>query len=148
MVPGGMRNIHENKVSGQMSSNSANHHADRHGSNEEYMNIVHRLGSEVRDGSVTEQTKGSFGNELQTRLPSKPLGSLVGLRGKFPFCFRIVKDIGIAIICSFDIFYCASISTVVGYFGTIEFSWNTKVNTRCCSASAVLHFPLKRSPPS
>ncbi|XP_035292163.1 nipped-B-like protein A isoform X4 [Anguilla anguilla] len=52
MVPGGMRNIHENKVSGQMSSNSANHHADRHGSNEEYMNIVHRLGSEENDPSM------------------------------------------------------------------------------------------------
>lgn len=49
MVPGGMRNIHDSKVSGQLSSNSANHHADggRHGSNEDYMSIVHRLGAEV-----------------------------------------------------------------------------------------------------
>ncbi|XP_036383992.1 nipped-B-like protein A isoform X2 [Megalops cyprinoides] len=52
MVPGGMRNIHENKVSGQMSSNSANHHAERHSSNEEFMNIVHRIGSEESDPSM------------------------------------------------------------------------------------------------
>ncbi|XP_069043025.1 nipped-B-like protein A isoform X1 [Lepisosteus oculatus] len=54
MVPGGMRNIHDNKVSGQMSSNSANHHADnsRHGSNEDYLNMVHRLGSEESDPSM------------------------------------------------------------------------------------------------
>uniref|UniRef100_A0A3P8Z7Q6 Nipped-B protein n=1 Tax=Esox lucius TaxID=8010 RepID=A0A3P8Z7Q6_ESOLU len=44
MVPG-MRNIHDNKVSGQISSNSANHNA-RHGSNEDYMNIVQRLSNE------------------------------------------------------------------------------------------------------
>ncbi|XP_029115447.1 nipped-B-like protein A isoform X1 [Scleropages formosus] len=46
MVPGGMRNIHEAKVSGPMSSSGANHHPDRHGSSDDYMNIVHRLGSE------------------------------------------------------------------------------------------------------
>ncbi|CAB1352907.1 unnamed protein product, partial [Coregonus sp. 'balchen'] len=51
MVPGGMRNIHDNKVSGQISSNSANHNA-RHGSNEDYMNIVHRLGNEESDPSM------------------------------------------------------------------------------------------------
>nr|XP_023664180.1 nipped-B-like protein [Paramormyrops kingsleyae] len=54
MVPGGMRNIHDGKVSGQLSSNSANHHADggRHGSNEDYMSIVHRLGAEEGDPSM------------------------------------------------------------------------------------------------
>ncbi|XP_066507181.1 nipped-B-like protein B isoform X2 [Hoplias malabaricus] len=51
MVPGGMRNIHDNKLSGQMSSNSANHNA-RHCSNEEYINIVHRLGNEESDPSM------------------------------------------------------------------------------------------------
>ncbi|XP_018609015.1 nipped-B-like protein isoform X2 [Scleropages formosus] len=53
MVPSGMRNIHDNKVPGQMTSNSANH-ADgaRHGSSEDYMNIVHRLGSEESDPSM------------------------------------------------------------------------------------------------
>ncbi|KAJ8401576.1 hypothetical protein AAFF_G00378930 [Aldrovandia affinis] len=51
-MPGSVRNIHENKLSGPISSNSANHHADRHGSNEEYMNIVHRLGGEESDPSM------------------------------------------------------------------------------------------------
>lgn len=46
MVPGGIRNIHEGKVAGQM-ANAANHHSDRHGT-EDYMNIVHRLSNEVR----------------------------------------------------------------------------------------------------
>lgn len=46
MVPGGIRNIHDAKVSGQM-ANAANHHSDRHGT-EDYMNIVHRLSNEVR----------------------------------------------------------------------------------------------------
>lgn len=46
MVPGGIRNIHEGKVSGQM-ANAANHHSDRHGT-EDYLNIVHRLSSEVQ----------------------------------------------------------------------------------------------------
>lgn len=45
MVPGSIRNLHEGKVSGQM-ANAANHHSDRHGS-EDYLNIVHRLGNEV-----------------------------------------------------------------------------------------------------
>ncbi|KAJ7987132.1 hypothetical protein DPEC_G00335580 [Dallia pectoralis] len=50
MVPG-MRNIHDNKVSGQISSNSANHNT-RHGSNEDYMNIVQRLNNEESDPSM------------------------------------------------------------------------------------------------
>lgn len=45
MVPGGIRNIHEGKVTGQM-ANAANHHSDRHGT-EDYLNIVQRLGNEV-----------------------------------------------------------------------------------------------------
>ncbi|MGH0176631.1 UNVERIFIED_CONTAM: hypothetical protein FKN15_073655 [Acipenser sinensis] len=54
MVAGSMRNIHENKMSGQVSSNSANHHADnsRHGSNEDYLHMVHRLGNEEADPSM------------------------------------------------------------------------------------------------
>ena len=44
MVPGGMRNIHEGKVSEQMGT--ANHHPDRNNS-DDYMNMVHRLGNEV-----------------------------------------------------------------------------------------------------
>lgn len=46
MVPGGIRNIHEGKVTGQI-PNAANHHSDRHGT-EDYLNIVHRLGNEVQ----------------------------------------------------------------------------------------------------
>lgn len=47
--PIGMRNIHENKVTSQLSGNSANHHADnsRHGSSEDYLQMVHRISSEV-----------------------------------------------------------------------------------------------------
>ncbi|XP_078106968.1 nipped-B-like protein A isoform X2 [Sander vitreus] len=50
MVPGGIRNIHEGKVSGQM-ANTANHHSDRHGT-EDYMNIVHRLSNEEGDSTM------------------------------------------------------------------------------------------------
>ncbi|XP_029961584.1 nipped-B-like protein A isoform X3 [Salarias fasciatus] len=50
MVPGGIRNIHEGKVPGQM-ANAANHHSDRHGT-EDYLNIVHRLGSEEGDSAM------------------------------------------------------------------------------------------------
>ncbi|XP_051923759.1 nipped-B-like protein A isoform X2 [Hippocampus zosterae] len=50
MVPGSVRNIHEGKVSGQM-ANVANHHSDRHGT-EDYLNIVHRLGSEEGDSAL------------------------------------------------------------------------------------------------
>ncbi|XP_010289207.1 PREDICTED: nipped-B-like protein, partial [Phaethon lepturus] len=49
IVTAGIRNLHENKVSSQLSGNSANHHADnsRHGSNEDYLQMVHRLSSDV-----------------------------------------------------------------------------------------------------
>ncbi|XP_056231603.1 nipped-B-like protein A isoform X5 [Seriola aureovittata] len=50
MVPGGIRNIHEGKVSGQI-ANAANHHSDRHGT-EDYLNIVHRLGNEEGDSTM------------------------------------------------------------------------------------------------
>uniref|UniRef100_A0A8C4NQC5 Nipped-B protein n=1 Tax=Dicentrarchus labrax TaxID=13489 RepID=A0A8C4NQC5_DICLA len=50
MVPGGIRNIHEGKVSGQM-GNAANHHSDRHGT-EDYLNIVHRLSNEEGDSTM------------------------------------------------------------------------------------------------
>lgn len=53
MVPGGIRNIHEGKVSGQM--NAANHHSDRHGT-EDYLNIVHRLSNEVQLTKSTVNT--------------------------------------------------------------------------------------------
>ena len=46
LLAGGVRNSHDNKVSGQLSSNSTNHNT-RLGSDEEYMNMAHRLGNEV-----------------------------------------------------------------------------------------------------
>ncbi|XP_074934112.1 nipped-B-like protein isoform X3 [Phalacrocorax aristotelis] len=54
VVTAGMRNLHENKVSSQLSGNSANHHADssRHGSNEDYLQMVHRLSSDDGDPSI------------------------------------------------------------------------------------------------
>ncbi|XP_026177005.1 nipped-B-like protein A isoform X3 [Mastacembelus armatus] len=50
LVPGGIRNIHEGKVPGQI-ANAANHHSERHGT-EEYLNIVHRLGNEEGDSTM------------------------------------------------------------------------------------------------
>ncbi|XP_059910052.1 nipped-B-like protein A isoform X4 [Gadus macrocephalus] len=50
MVSGGIRNLHEGKVSGQM-ANATNHHPDRHGT-DDYLNIVHRLGNEEGDASM------------------------------------------------------------------------------------------------
>ena len=49
IVAGGLRNLHDNKVSGSLSGNSANHHADnpRHGSSDDYLHMVHRLSSDV-----------------------------------------------------------------------------------------------------
>lgn len=47
-VGSSVRNIHDNKVSGQLSSNSSNHNA-RLGSDEHYMNVAHRLGNEVME---------------------------------------------------------------------------------------------------
>ncbi|ROL54214.1 Nipped-B-like protein B [Anabarilius grahami] len=50
VVPSGMRNIHDNKVSGQVSGNS-NHNA-RHCSSDEYISIVQRLGSDESDPAM------------------------------------------------------------------------------------------------
>ncbi|KAM9392170.1 nipped-B-like protein A isoform 2-T2 [Pholidichthys leucotaenia] len=50
MVPGGIRNIHEGKVSGPM-ANAANHHSDRYGT-EDYLGIVHRPGNEEGDATM------------------------------------------------------------------------------------------------
>ncbi|XP_077203107.1 nipped-B-like protein isoform X3 [Paroedura picta] len=54
IVSGGMRNIHENKVTSQLSGSSANHHTDnsRHGSSEDYLQMVHRINSEDGDSSI------------------------------------------------------------------------------------------------
>lgn len=50
LVTGGVRSTHDNKVSGQLSSNSSNHNA-RLGSAEEYMNMAHRYRNEVMQES-------------------------------------------------------------------------------------------------
>ncbi|KAL6075816.1 hypothetical protein STEG23_007188 [Scotinomys teguina] len=61
IVAGGLRNIHDNKVSGPLSGNSANHHADnpRHGSSDDYLHMVHRLSSDDSDSS-TMRNAASF----------------------------------------------------------------------------------------
>ncbi|XP_030624239.1 nipped-B-like protein B isoform X2 [Chanos chanos] len=80
MVSGGMRNIHDNKVPGQMSSNSANHNA-RHCSSEDYMNMVHRMGNEesdpsLRNSSFPLQSPGSVcspaGSEGTQKVGTRP----------------------------------------------------------------------------
>ncbi|KAB0369668.1 hypothetical protein FD755_018661 [Muntiacus reevesi] len=55
IVAGGLRNLHDNKVSGSLSGNSANHHADnpRHGSSDDYLHMMHRLSSDDGDPSTT-----------------------------------------------------------------------------------------------
>ncbi|XP_036788013.1 nipped-B-like protein isoform X3 [Manis pentadactyla] len=61
IVAGGLRNIHDSKVSGPLSGNSANHHADnpRHGSSDDYLHMVHRLSSDDGDSS-TMRNAASF----------------------------------------------------------------------------------------
>ncbi|XP_060092048.1 nipped-B-like protein isoform X4 [Heteronotia binoei] len=58
IVSGGMRNIHENKVTSQLSGSSANHHTDnsRHGSSEDYLQMVHRISSDDGDSSIRNAT--------------------------------------------------------------------------------------------
>ncbi|XP_024859838.1 nipped-B-like protein B isoform X2 [Kryptolebias marmoratus] len=50
-VASGVRNIHDNKVSEQLSSNSSNHNT-RLGSDEDYTNVAHRLEDEENDSSI------------------------------------------------------------------------------------------------
>ncbi|XP_036266914.1 nipped-B-like protein isoform X6 [Pipistrellus kuhlii] len=54
IVAGGLRNLHDNKVSGPLSGSSANHHGDnpRHGSSDDYLHMVHRLSSDDGDSST------------------------------------------------------------------------------------------------
>lgn len=55
LVAGAVRNIHDNKVSGQL-SNSSDHNV-RLGSDEEYMNIAHNLENEVKWIMKISQTR-------------------------------------------------------------------------------------------
>ncbi|XP_036984861.1 nipped-B-like protein isoform X3 [Artibeus jamaicensis] len=75
IVAGGLRNIHDNKVSGPLSGSSANHHADnpRHGSSDDYLHMVHRLSSDDGDSS-TLRNAASF--PLRSPQPvCSPVGS-------------------------------------------------------------------------
>ncbi|KAM7076504.1 nipped-B-like protein isoform 3-T3 [Ciconia maguari] len=78
IVTGGMRNLHENKVSSQLSGNSANHHADnsRHGSNEDYLQMVHRLSSDDGDPSIRNAASFSLRSPQSVCSPAGSDGTL------------------------------------------------------------------------
>ncbi|XP_074667512.1 nipped-B-like protein isoform X4 [Strix aluco] len=78
IVTAGMRNLHENKVSSQLSGNSANHHADnsRHGSNEDYLQMVHRLSSDDGDPSIRNATSFSLRSPQSICSPAGSDGTL------------------------------------------------------------------------
>ncbi|TRZ10016.1 hypothetical protein HGM15179_017091, partial [Zosterops borbonicus] len=82
IVSAGMRNLHENKVSSQLSGNSANHHADnsRHGSNEDYLQMVHRISSDDGDPSVRNAASFSLRSPQSVCSPSGSDGTLKGSR--------------------------------------------------------------------
>ncbi|XP_068780808.1 nipped-B-like protein isoform X5 [Struthio camelus] len=108
IVSGGMRNLHENKVSSQLSGNSANHHADnsRHGSNEDYLQMVHRLSSDDGDPSIRNAAsfslrspqsvcspagsdgtpKGSIDQSVLKELPPELLAEI---ESTMPLCERV-----------------------------------------------------------
>ncbi|XP_050184287.1 nipped-B-like protein isoform X1 [Myiozetetes cayanensis] len=78
IVTAGMRNLHENKVSSQLSGNSANHHADnsRHGSNEDYLQMVHRLSSDDGDPSIRNAASFSLRSPQSVCSPAGGDGTL------------------------------------------------------------------------
>ncbi|KAM4754288.1 nipped-B-like protein isoform 4-T4 [Cyanocitta cristata] len=78
IVTAGMRNLHENKVSSQLSGNSANHHADnsRHSSNEDYLQMVHRISSDDGDPSVRNAASFSLRSPQSVCSPSGSDGTL------------------------------------------------------------------------
>ncbi|XP_026721127.1 nipped-B-like protein isoform X5 [Athene cunicularia] len=78
IVTAGMRNLHENKVSSQLSGNSANHHADnsRHGSNEDYLQMVHRLSSDDGDPSIRNAATFSLRSPQSVCSPAGSDGTL------------------------------------------------------------------------
>ncbi|XP_027564979.1 nipped-B-like protein isoform X2 [Neopelma chrysocephalum] len=82
IVTAGMRNLHENKVSSQLSGNSANHHADnsRHGSNEDYLQMVHRLSSDDGDPSIRNAASFSLRSPQSVCSPAGGDGTLKGSR--------------------------------------------------------------------
>ncbi|XP_069737378.1 nipped-B-like protein isoform X2 [Phaenicophaeus curvirostris] len=82
IVTAGMRNLHENKVSSQLSGNPANHHADnsRHGSNEDYLQMVHRLSSDDGDPSIRNAASFSLRSPQSACSPGGSDGTLKGSR--------------------------------------------------------------------
>ncbi|XP_057220660.1 nipped-B-like protein isoform X1 [Malurus melanocephalus] len=82
IVTAGMRNLHENKVSSQLSGNSANHHADnsRHGSNEDYLQMVHRLSSDDGDPSIRNAASFPLRSPQSVCSPAGSDGTLKGSR--------------------------------------------------------------------
>ncbi|XP_071281629.1 nipped-B-like protein isoform X5 [Agelaius tricolor] len=78
IVTAGMRNLHENKVSSQLPGNSANHHADnsRHGSNEDYLQMVHRLSSDDGDPSIRNAASFSLRSPQSVCSPAGSDGAL------------------------------------------------------------------------
>ncbi|XP_054665635.1 nipped-B-like protein isoform X5 [Grus americana] len=82
IVTAGMRNLHDNKVSSQLSGNSANHHADnsRHGSNEDYLQMVHRLSSDDGDPSIRNAASFSLRSPQSVCSPAGSDGTLKGSR--------------------------------------------------------------------
>ncbi|XP_061873333.1 nipped-B-like protein isoform X3 [Colius striatus] len=78
IVTAGMRNLHETKVSSQLSGNSANHHADnsRHGSNEDYLQMVHRLSSDDGDPSIRNAASFSLRSPQSVCSPAGSDGTL------------------------------------------------------------------------
>ncbi|XP_021407417.1 nipped-B-like protein isoform X3 [Lonchura striata] len=78
IVTAGMRNLHENKVSSQLSGNSANHHADnsRHSSNEDYLQMVHRLSSDDGDPSIRNAASFSLRSPQSVCSPAGSDGAL------------------------------------------------------------------------
>ncbi|XP_073477419.1 nipped-B-like protein isoform X3 [Aquarana catesbeiana] len=82
IVAGGLRNLHENKVSGQLAGNSANHHADnsRHSTSEDYLQMVHRLGSEDSDSSIRNAASFSLRSPQSVCSPAGSDGTPKGSR--------------------------------------------------------------------
>ncbi|MEE6458027.1 hypothetical protein FKM82_000154 [Ascaphus truei] len=82
IVAGGLRSMHENKVSGQLSGNSSNHHADnaRHSTNEDYLQMVHRMGSEDSDSSIRNAAPFSLRSPQSVCSPAGSEGTPKGSR--------------------------------------------------------------------
>ncbi|XP_063310052.1 nipped-B-like protein isoform X2 [Pelobates fuscus] len=82
IVAGGLRNLHENKVSGQLSGNAANHHADnsRHSTSDDYLQMVHRLGSEDSDSSIRNAASFSLRSPQSVCSPAGSEGTPKGSR--------------------------------------------------------------------